>query len=51
MFKLPTSFDPLLIQDELFVTLKKSPLTSQLIGLRAEEIVELIVQKPICMML
>jgi hypothetical protein len=36
MSKLPKSFDPFLMQDELMATLKQSPLTSQLVPLRAE---------------
>ena len=51
MTKLPTSFDPLMLQDELMATLKKSPLTSQLVPLRAEEILQNIIEKPICMKL
>jgi hypothetical protein len=51
MSKLPSSFDSLLIHDELLATLKKSPLTAQLVPLRAEEILQLVIEKPICLML
>ena len=51
MSKLPSSFDPILLQDELMAVLKKSPLTSQLVPLRAEEIVQSVLEKPICLKL
>ena len=51
MTKLPASFDHLLVEDQLMATLKNSPLTAQLVPLRAEEIVQLVIQKPICLML
>ena len=42
MTKIPTSFDPYLMKDDLIATLKNSPLTSQLVSLRAEEIIEIV---------
>ena len=39
MSKMPDSFDPYILVDQLALTLKQSPLTSQLVGLRAQEIV------------
>lgn len=51
MTKLPPSFDPYLIKDELLAALRQSPLTSQLVSLRAEEIIQIIMEKPIVMTL
>jgi hypothetical protein len=51
MSKLPPSFDPYLLKDELLASLRQSPLTSQLVPLRAEEILQLIMEKPIIMTL
>ena len=48
MTKIPTSFDPYLMKDDLIATLKNSPLTSQLVSLRAEEIIEIVLEKHIC---
>lgn len=51
MTKLPPSFDPYIIQDELLAALKQSPITSQLLSLRAEEIIQIILEKPIVLSL
>jgi hypothetical protein len=42
MSHLPKSFDPFIIKDELLQTLKNSPLTTQLVAMRGEEIIEAI---------
>jgi hypothetical protein len=39
MLALPPSIDPYLIQDQLLAVLKQSPVTEQLISMRAAEIV------------
>ena len=51
MSNMPDSFDPLLLEDQLMATLKQSPLTSQLVSLRAEEIVQQVLEKPACVLL
>ena len=47
MSKVPPCLDPYLLKDELLAALRQSPLTSQLVPLRAEEIIQIIMQKPI----
>jgi hypothetical protein len=44
---LPASFDPLLLQDELLETLQRSPITQQFAVLRAEELLQAVIEKPI----
>jgi len=51
MTKLPSSFDPYLMKDELLAALRQSPLTAQLVSLRAEEIIQVVIEKPIVMTL
>ena len=45
MSQLPKSFDPYLLTDDLFKILKESPLTVQLVPMRAEEIITSIIEK------
>lgn len=44
---LPASFDPLLLQDDLLETLLRSPITQQFAALRAEELLQAVLEKPI----
>lgn len=43
---LPASFDPLLLQDTLLQTLQRSPITQQFAVLRAEELIQAVIEKP-----
>lgn len=44
---LPASFDPLILQDNLLQTLQRSPITQQFAILRAEELLQAVIEKPI----
>lgn len=44
---LPDSFDPLVLQDQLLHTLQRSPITQQFASLRAEELLQAVIEKPI----
>jgi hypothetical protein len=44
---LPASFDPLILQDDLLQTLQRSPVTQQFAVLRAEELLQAVIEKPI----
>jgi hypothetical protein len=44
---LPASFDLLLLQDDLIQTLQRSPITQQFAVLRAEELLQAVIEKPI----
>jgi hypothetical protein len=47
MLKLPASFDPLVLQDQLLHTLQQSPLTQQFAVMRVEELLQSVIEKPI----
>lgn len=47
MSSLPASFDPILLQDELAAALEASPLTAQLVPLRAQELIQTVLEKTI----
>lgn len=47
MLKLPNSFDPLVLQDQLLQTLQQSPLTQQFAIMRVEELIQAVIEKPI----
>ena len=44
---LPASFDPLILQDTLLQTLQRSPLTQRFTVLRAEELIQAVIERSI----